>query len=218
MQYSSIFFSYIRPYQRLLRLSCFHSSESIHSKRYDHHKHVKSCIKVWPTSWAKSNFRPKLMGIAKTSASYRIVGTGARAVIQNTDGRSHTNLSCWFSNGVHPLLFCWCGFKVWHCRGEKCVWLLVGKILLYTSGKSGNILYWRAIYMMGMFVANWQSWYWEEGGHQNTSPWRGWAAFPQVLLEKLLGEEMRFALWMTPGHLHPPRLSQLTFYIYLTNI
>ena len=218
MQYSSIFFSYIRLHQRLLMLSCFHSSESIHSKRYDHHKHVKSCIKVWPSSWAKSNFRPKLMGIAKTSASYRIVGTGARAAIQNTDGRSHTNLSCWFSNGVHPLLFCWCGFKVWHCRGEKCVWLLVGKILLYTSGKSGNILYWRAIYMMGMFVANWQSWYWEEGGHQNTSLWRGWAAFPQVLLEKLLGEEMRFALWMTPGHLHPPRLSQLTFYIYLTNI
>ena len=145
---------------------------------------------------------------------YRIVGTGARAAIQNTDGRSHTNLSCWFSNGVHPLLFCWCGFKVWHCRGEKCVWLLVRKILLCTSGKSGNILYWRAIYMMGMFVANWQSWYWEEGGHQNTSLWRGWAAFPQVLLEKLLGEEMRFALWMTPGHLHPPRLSQLTFYIY----
>ena len=159
-----------------------------------------------------------LYRIAKTSASYRIVGTGARAAIQNTDGRSHTNLSCWFSNGVHPLLFCWCGFKVWHCRGEKCVWLLVGKILLYTSGKSGNILYWRAIYMMGMFVANWQSWYWEEGGHQNTSLWRGWAAFPQVLLEKLLGEEMRFALWMTPGHLHPQRLSQLTFYIYLTNV
>ena len=218
MQYSSIFFSYIRLHQRLLMLSCFHSSESIHSKRYDHHKHVKSCIKVWPTSWAKSNFRPKLMGIAKTSASYRIVGTGARAAIQNTDGGSHTNLSCWFSNGAHSLLFCWCGFKVWHCRGEKCVWLLVGKILLCAPGKSGNILYWRAIYMMGMFVANWQSWYWEEGGHQNTSLWRGWAAFPQVLLEKLLGEEMRFALWMTPGHLHPPRLSQLTFYIYLTNI
>ena len=86
MQYSSIFFSYnisyIRLHQRLLMLSCFHSSESIHSKRYDHHKHVKSCIKVWPTSWAKSNFRPKLMGIAKTSASYRIVSyRGDRCIV-----------------------------------------------------------------------------------------------------------------------------------------